>query len=47
MMFINTKNINKARSSIKLNYRNIRLYKVKEILLSLVYKLELSALMRI
>ena len=47
MVFINIKNINKAGSSIKLDYRNIRLYKVKKMLLSLVYKLELLILMRI
>ena len=47
MMFINIKNINKTRPSVKLNHRNIRLYKVKEILLSLIYKLELLILVRI
>ena len=47
MVFINTKNINRARSSVKLDYRNIRPYKVKEMLSSLIYKLELPALMRI
>ena len=47
MMFINIKNINKARPSMKLDHRNIRLYKVKEVLLSLIYKLELLVLVRI
>ena len=47
MVFINIKNINKTRPNMKLDHRNIRPYKVKEILLSLVYKLELLALVRI
>ena len=46
-MFINAENINKARSNIKLNHRNIRPYRVEEVLSSLVYKLELPTLMRI
>ena len=46
-MFINTENINKARPSIKLDYRNIRPYKVEEVLLSLVYELKLLLSVRI
>ena len=46
-MFINTKNINKARLSVKLDYLNIRPYKIKEVLLLLVCKLELPVLIRI
>ena len=46
-MFINTKNINKTRPSMKLNYRNIGPYRVKEVLSPLGYKLELLILVRI
>ena len=47
MMFINVKNINKTRPSVKLDHRNIRPYRVKKVLSSLVYKLELPASVRI
>ena len=47
MVFINAENINRARPNIKLDHRNIGFYKVKEVLLSLVYKLKLLALVRI
>ena len=46
-MFINIKNINRARSSIKLDHRNIRPYRVKKVLSPLVYNLELLILVRI
>ena len=46
-MFINAENINKTRSSIKLDYRNIGSYRVKEMLLPLIYKLKLLVLVRI
>ena len=46
-MFINIKNINKTRPSVKLDYRNIKPYRVEKILSSLIYKLELLILMRI
>ena len=46
-MFINAENINKTRSNIKLDHRNIGLYKVEKMLSPLVYKLELLILMRI
>ena len=47
MVFINTKIINKTRSNVKLDYRNIGPYKVEEILSSLIYKLKLLVLIRI
>ena len=47
IMFINTKNINRTRSNMKLDHRNIRFYKVEKVLAPLIYKLELLILMRI
>ena len=46
-MYINIKNINKARPSVKLDYRNIRPYRMEEVLSPLVYKLKLLILVRI
>ena len=47
MVFINVKNINRARSNVKLDHRNIGPYRVEEVLSSLVCKLELLVSVRI
>ena len=47
MVFINIKNINKARPSVKLNHHNIGLYKITRVLSPLVYELELPTTMQI